>query len=132
MPTDNSKDYVEFTSDHVYQTMKHYFSGLPELEFWNKENSLELARKIIAYLFKKENMDNPGIWVKFDFLLQAAFEDPEFFKHGKQAFGEFIGSEKFAEEILEKVKSGELIWRHECVVLMDRMDQIHKRQVKTR
>lgn len=101
-------------------------SGLPDDAYWN--NPEKLSPKIIEYIFT--SLDNPDLWSRFNIMLEIAMEDDEFLTYCKKSLGEYMGSEYFAESVIEKLKNGEIAWKKECVTFINRIEAIGQHQIK--
>lgn len=115
---------MRFASKETYQQLVAFgFNKLPDKQYWSDLHQTILASAMIDYI--ADNLNNPEIWVKFEFILEAIFQDEEFYKLFTDAFAEYIGHRVFAESILERARNGELMWRQECVELFKRIEKVH-------
>jgi len=113
------------TLDTKYFLEQSGIAGLPADEHWNNPEKLSL--KIIEYIFT--SLDNPDLWSRFDILLELVMEDDEFLTFCKKSLGEYIGSEYFADSVINKLKNGEITWKKECVTFIHRIEAMGQHQI---
>lgn len=116
---------MNFASIDIKTALEGYgFENLPDEKYWNKENEAILARAIIDYL--ASNLENKDVWVKFEFILEAIFDDNDFCDVFADVLGEYFGNKNFAINLLDRAKTGSLMWSHDCYELIERLEKLHQ------
>jgi len=116
---------MEFASPLVRSALTGYgFENLPEEKYWSKKDAEILAEELIRYLSK--NLGNKDIWIKFEFILEAIFDDDEFCIIFIDSLGEYFGNKNFALNLIERARSGDLMWSYDCYELIVRLEKLHE------